>query len=159
MSAAGLVAIIRRRYAPAPPDADLLLAYVDRRDGAAFRSLVERHGPLVLRLCRRLLGDAHDAEDAFHATFLILARRAGSVRRPQALPAWLFGVARRVCGNARTARARRRNAESCASAKLPPEPADELSARELLNVLDSELDRLPERFRLPLLLVYFIGRG
>jgi Sigma-70 region 2 len=81
MSAA-LVALLRRRYAHATPDAELLLAYTDRRDRVAFRSLVERHGPLVLRLCRRLLGDAHAAEDAFQATFLVLARRAGAVRRP-----------------------------------------------------------------------------
>src|SRR3954449_6289483 len=107
MSAAALVALLRRRYAPPAPDADLLRAYADRRDADAFRALVGRHGPLVLRLCRRLLGDAHAAEDAFQATFLVLARKAGSVRRPDALPAWLFGVARRVALKARASDARR----------------------------------------------------
>src|SRR5438132_14192628 len=117
MSAAAIVRLLRRRFAPATPDRDLLLAYADHGDGAAFRTLVERHGPLVLRLCRRLLGDGHAAEDAFQATFLILARRGGSIRRPEALPAWLFGVARRVCGNARVARERRRETEARARPK------------------------------------------
>src|SRR5206468_3438157 len=104
MSVAALVALLRRRYAPDAPDAALLHAYAESRDEAAFRRLVARHGPAVLRLCRRLLGDPHAAEDAFQATFLVLARRARAVRRPEALPAWLYGVARRVCRNARTAR-------------------------------------------------------
>src|SRR5262245_46488543 len=157
MSVAALVALIRRRYALASPDADLVLAYAARRDAAAFRRLVERHGPMVLRLCRRQLGDAHAAEDAFQATFLVLARRAGAIRRPEALAAWLYGVARRVCGNARTARDRRRAAEACAPPRAATDPADALSARELLDVLDAELDRLPERLRLPLVLVYWQG--
>src|SRR4051812_29497924 len=108
MSAAALVALLRRRYGPPADDAALLRAYADGRDGQAFRTLVERHGPLVRRLCRRLLGDDHAADDAFQATFLTLARRADSVRRPEVLTAWLYGVARRVCANARTLRDRRR---------------------------------------------------
>jgi RNA polymerase sigma factor (sigma-70 family) len=157
MSAASVVAFLRRRYEGDPTDDALLRAYSDRRDAEAFRSLVERHGPLVLRSCRRALGDAHAAEDAFQATFLILARRAGSVRRPEALAAWLFGVARRVCGNARVAAERRRAAEARAHSQTSSDSADVLSARELLNALDAELDRLPARYRLPLLLVYWQG--
>jgi len=157
MSAASVVAFLRRRYEEDPPDATLLRAYSDRGDAEAFRSLVERHGPLVLRSCRRLLGDVHAAEDAFQATFLILARRAGSVRRPEALAAWLLGVARRVCGNARVAAERRRASEALARSQTPTDPADILSARELLDALDAELDRLPARYRLPLLLVYWQG--
>src|SRR5262245_45402526 len=128
MSAAALVALIRRRYSP---DAALLTAYAATRDGDAFRALVERHGPMVLRLCRRWVDDAHAADDAFQATFLTLARRAGTVRRPDALAAWLYGVARRVCGNARVAHARRREAEARICPRSPALPADELSAREL----------------------------
>jgi RNA polymerase sigma factor (sigma-70 family) len=156
MSDAVLAALLRRRYAPATPDAALLLAYTARRDGAAFRALVERHGPLVLRLCRRWLRDA-DAEDAFQATFLVLARRAGSLRNPDALAAWLYGVCRRICSNARAAHERRRKAEARVLPRSPTDPTDELSARELLEALDADLDRLPERYRLPLLLVYWQG--
>jgi RNA polymerase sigma factor (sigma-70 family) len=157
MPASSVVAFLRRRYAPATPDAALLRDYADGHDTAAFRALVERHGPLVLQLCRRLLDDAHAGEDAFQATFLILARRATSVRRPDALAAWLFGVARRVCRNARVTRERREKAETRARPNAVAEPADDLSARELLDALDAELDRLPERTRLPLLLVYWQG--
>jgi RNA polymerase sigma factor (sigma-70 family) len=157
MSAAALVAFLRRRYGSPAPDADLLRAYTDHRDGTAFRTLVERHGPLVRRLCRRLLGDTHDADDAFQATFLTLARRADALRRPEALTAWLHGVARRVCANARAARDRRRAAEARVPPRTVADPAAELTARELLDALDTELDQLPERFRLPLLLVYWQG--
>src|SRR5262245_47387688 len=141
MSAATIVAFLRRRYAPATPDAALLNAYGDRGDSTAFRALVERHGPLVLRLCRRLLGDAHSAEDAFQATFLVLARRAKTIRRPEALAAWLFGVARRVCRNARVTGERQRKSEANVRVDSVTDPSDELSARELLDALDAELDR------------------
>ncbi len=89
-------------------DTVLLQRYVHERDEAAFAALVARHGNWVLRLCRRILGDAHSAEDAFQATFLILARRAHSLKQPDALPAWLYGVARRVALKARRAGLRQR---------------------------------------------------
>src|SRR5262249_31989884 len=82
-------------------DAVLLRRYFQGRDQAAFAALVARHGAMVLRQCRRILGDAHAAEDAFQAVFLILARRASSLNQPDALPAWLYGVARRVALKAR----------------------------------------------------------
>src|SRR5690349_12886728 len=82
-------------------DALLLQRYVHQRDEAAFAALVARHGNWVLRLCRRILGDVHAAEDAFQGTFLILARKAHSLKQPDALPAWLYGVARRVALKAR----------------------------------------------------------
>src|SRR5262245_65688466 len=92
------------RLADAPDpasDAALLDRYACRRDGAAFAALLARHGPLVYRTCRRALVDAGAAEDAFQATFLILARKAGSLRRPAALAGWLHGVALRVAVKAR----------------------------------------------------------
>src|SRR4051812_45929160 len=95
-SPATLVALLRRQAAGLCADAELLAAYA-RGDAASFRALVERHGPMVLGLCRRALGDAHAAEDAFQAVFLLLARKPASVRRPGALAAWLCGTARHVC--------------------------------------------------------------
>src|SRR5262249_31583660 len=77
-------------------DADLIGRFVRRRDEEAFAALVERHGPMVLNACRRVLGDVHAAEDAFQAVFLVLARKAATLSRPEALAGWLYGVACRV---------------------------------------------------------------
>src|SRR4051812_30622158 len=99
---------LRRRFAIAETDADLLHTYITGREPDAFRSLVERHGPLVLAVCPRPPRPRHAAEDAFQAAFLALARHAGRVRRPAALAAWLIRTAERVCARARAAAARRR---------------------------------------------------
>src|SRR5205823_9687647 len=117
---------------------DLLRAYAERRDEDAFRVLVERHGPMILGVCRRRLRDVHAAEDAFQATFLSLARHARSVRRPDTLATWLFKVALRICGRARTAAFRRREVECRSVPRSPAEPSAELTAREMLDVLDEE---------------------
>jgi RNA polymerase sigma factor (sigma-70 family) len=146
-----VVRYLRRRHAPAA-DGDLLRRYVNDRDADAFAELVARHGPMVLGACRRVLGDAHAAEDAFQATFLALARQARAVRRPAALPAWLYGVAVRTARHARARRDRRRQAEARARPAAVPDPLAEISGRELLAVIDEELARLPEAYRLPLLL-------
>src|SRR5262245_53297909 len=130
MSAAGLLSLLRRRAAAPTADAELLRAYAADRAEPPFRALVERHGPMVLRLCRRRLSDPGAADDAFQATFLTLARTAGSIRRPEALASWLYGVAVRVCGKACRARNRRRAAEAQATPRPPADPAAELSARE-----------------------------
>ena len=102
-------------------DVELLERFTRRDDAeAAFRSLVVRHGPAVLRVCRKILGNSHDAEDAFQATFLVLARRAQSIARPQELGAWLRGVVRRIAQKARVADNRRRLHERRFAEKARP---------------------------------------
>jgi RNA polymerase sigma factor (sigma-70 family) len=148
---------LRRQFGTATPDADLLRAYADHRDADAFRALVERHGPMILGVCRRRLGDHHAADDAFQATFLALARNARGLRRPDTLATWLYKVAVRICGRARRLATRRRGLERCGVPRPPADPAAELTARELLDVLDDELFRLPERYRRAVWLVYWQG--
>jgi RNA polymerase sigma factor (sigma-70 family) len=143
------------------PDADLLARFVRDRDEAAFAALFARHAALVLRVCRHVLGNTEEAEDCAQAAFLVLARRAGSLRRPAALAGWLHGVALRVALKARTA-ARRRPP----TVLLPVEevvdhhadPLDTLTARELLLLVEAEIARLPEAYRLPVVLCDHEGR-
>jgi DNA-directed RNA polymerase specialized sigma24 family protein len=94
-----------------PSDAHLLQSFLARRDEAAFEALLHRHGPLVLGVCRRVLRNAHDAEDAFQATFLVFARNAGSIRSKQVVASWLYGVAYRTAMKARALNAKRREKE------------------------------------------------
>jgi RNA polymerase sigma factor (sigma-70 family) len=167
VSPATLLQHLRRLAAPpaADPTADAVLLdrFVRTRDEAAFAALVARHGPMVLRVCRRVLADPHAADDAFQATFLVLARKAGALRRPQALTGWLYGVGYRVAHKARVAAARRRRLEAPAADVEPvdprPDPLAALSARELLAVVDEEVRRLPEVYRLPVLLCCLEGRS
>ncbi len=140
-------------------DAQLLEWFVVRRDEAAeaaFEELAIRHGPMVLRVCRGVLHDAHDAEDAFQAVFLVLASRAGSIRRDGSLASWLFGVAHRVAARARRGAARRRTldrrrAERTPEGYLPPEDDPDRA------ILHEEIERLPERLRAPVVLCYLQG--
>jgi RNA polymerase sigma factor (sigma-70 family) len=138
-------------------DAWLLERFVDQWDQAAFRDLVCRHGPMVLGVCRRILRDPHAAEDAFQVTFLLLARKAGSVRNRGSVGPWLHGVARRVALEARGVASRRP-----APASLDPEAPgmddhDGLERDELHAALHEELGRLPEKYRAPLVLCYSEG--
>src|SRR4051794_2436374 len=110
---ARFLARVRTALAPADarPDGSLVARFVQTRDGEAFAELVRRHGPMVLAVCRRVVGDRHLAEDAFQATFLVLARRAAAVRPAAAVGAFLHGVAVRTALEARTMTARRRGRE------------------------------------------------
>jgi RNA polymerase sigma factor (sigma-70 family) len=152
-----------RRLAGTALGADevLLNRFAHDRDEDAFAALVARHGPMVLGVCRRLLADPRDVEDAFQATFLVLARRAGSLRRPTQLAAWLYGVARRNALNRRRTRVRRqeRQAHFAGLSDPHPDPLEEVSARELLAILDEEVQRLPEVYRLPVVLCCLESRS
>jgi RNA polymerase sigma factor (sigma-70 family) len=140
------------------PDAELLARFAGAGDEAAFELLVWRHAALVLGVCRRIVRDDHLAEDAFQAVFLVLARKAASVRGAN-LPGWLFRVARRVAARARRQAERRARREAPLTADVagPPLPCP-AEDRESLAVLDEEVARLPDRFRLPVLLCYLGGR-
>jgi RNA polymerase sigma-70 factor (ECF subfamily) len=141
-----------------PPDAQLLRRFAADRDQAAFALLVERHGPVVLGVCRRVLGTVHDAEDAFQATFLVLARKAGSIRDPDLLGNWLYGVASRIARKARASMHRRQTHERQVSL-LPSLAAPGGGADpDLGPVLDEELARLPEKYRAALVLCYLEGK-
>ncbi len=144
-------------------DAELLGRFVDGGRGesaeAAFAAMVERHGPMVLGVCRRVLGNRHEAEDAFQATFLILARKARWIARPEQLASWLHGVALRTARDARhrddRRRARERKASLPADAVAPP---DNSHARdELRAIVDEELARLPAAYRGPVILCELDG--
>src|SRR5262249_53411156 len=123
----------------------------------AFASLMRRHGPMVLRVCRRVLPHSPDAEDAFQATFLTLARKAGAVCWHGSVAGWLHGVAHNTARRARDASARRAHHERLAPARAAADPLAEMSARELLDALDEELSHLPQKYREPLVLCYLEG--
>jgi RNA polymerase sigma factor (sigma-70 family) len=137
-------------------DGELLGRFVASRDEAAFEVLVHRLGPMVLGVCRRMLHDRHDAEDAFQATFLVLAQRAPAIEPPDRLGPWLFGVARRVAMRAN----RDRRKSRVATMADPPERAVEAGAEadDLLRLLDRELGRLPEKYRAPIVLCHLEGK-
>ena len=131
-------------------DWQLVQRVIDERDSAdqpAFTLIVERHGPMVMRICRQILGDSHDAQDAFQATFLVLARKAVSLRKADSLASWLHGVAHRVASRARADAVRRRNLEqrsdSIRAARLP----HHASSAESWPELHDEIARLPQHYR------------
>src|SRR5262249_6029196 len=136
-------------------DRQLLERFQAVRDEDAFGMLVERHGPLVLSVCRRILDNGHDADDAFQATFLVLARKAGSIRRRDALPSWLYGVATRVAVRMRGRRAQQQFIERQAADMRADLAKSAARWDDLRPVLDEELNRLPDKYRAPLVLHYF----
>src|SRR4051794_11974087 len=150
------VARAARPDATQVPDAELAGRFARGGDPAAFELLLWRHGPMVWGLCRRVLGRSHDAEDAFQAAFLALARHAGSVGERGALAGWLYRVALHAALAARKARDRRSRRERL-TAELPEgasedDPARTAAARDLGRLVDEEISRLPDRLRLPFLL-------
>jgi RNA polymerase sigma factor (sigma-70 family) len=141
-----------------PTDAQLVERFTTHGDGAAFEALLHRHGPVVWALCRRVLGDSPDAEDAFQATFLVLVRKGRSMDRPELVGNWLYGVAWRTARKARAAVARKQVWEKPLGDVAAPMPDADAPWHELLPVLDEEVNRLPDKYRLPVVLCYFCGQ-
>jgi RNA polymerase sigma factor (sigma-70 family) len=140
-------------------DGQLLELFISGGHERAFEALVRRHGPMVLSVCRRILGNIHDAEDAFQATFVVLARRATSVLPPDLVGNWLYGVAYRVATKARTASARRRARERSAAQACRPavtKPSERSGAGPFL---DECLQGLSEKYRTPIVLCHLEGRS
>jgi RNA polymerase sigma factor (sigma-70 family) len=140
-------------------DGQLLERWVGERDQAAFELLLWRHGPMVLHTCRRLLRRREDVEDVFQATFLVLVRKAGSIRRGAALAAWLHRVACRIALRARAASSRRAGREQFLVDVPVIADTEEAAARDLRAVLDEEIDRLPSRYRRAVVLCCLEGKS
>jgi RNA polymerase sigma factor (sigma-70 family) len=143
-------------------DVQLLERFAATGDEAAFELLAWRHGPMVLGVCRRVLGDVHEVEDAFQATFLVLARKAASAARHRSAGGWLYTVAYRVALRARARRAARTGRERPLDEPPladTPDPAGAASERETKRVIDEEVNRLPEKYRIPFVLFHLEGRS
>lgn len=140
-------------------ETQLLERFVAFKDKAAFEAIIARHGPMVWGVCRRVLTDPHTAEDAFQATFLVLLKKAGSLRDPGRLSPWLYGVALRVATRARSEDARRSTREQDVAKEEAVEPVvlDDLGC--VRAVIDEELNRLPERYRWPMVLCHLEGKS
>ncbi len=141
-------------------DAQLLSRFAETRDAAserAFRELVQRHGPMVLSVCRQVLRHSHDADDAFQATFLVLVRKARSIRTSDSLAPWLYGVAHRTAQRARAIALRYRpgDEEQLQDVGVSPEDIYKMDLRPLLH---EELGRLPDKYRAPIVLCHLEGR-
>lgn len=162
MSPSSVLLQLRRLVSP-PQDAEESDAHLVERfltlgDEVAFEMLLERHGPMVLGVCRRLLHDSHQIDDAFQATFLVLVRRANTIARRDSVGSWLHGVARRVALRVRSRSARQQacekaRAEMIAAKSMAEPPRDDLSA-----VLGEEVQRLPQKYRMPMVLCYLEGK-
>jgi RNA polymerase sigma factor (sigma-70 family) len=141
-----------------PTDELLLHDYVTGQDGGAFAAIVRRHGGMVLGVCMRILRHQQDAEDAFQATFLVLMRKARSLTKPRLLANWLHGVAYRIAAKIKATVARQRTREA-PMVDLPAPDADaDVVWRDLRSVLDDEVQRLPLRYRTPVVLFYLEGK-
>jgi RNA polymerase sigma factor (sigma-70 family) len=144
-------------------DAELIARWCAGSDASALEALIRRHGGMVLGVCRRTLGNAADADDAFQATFLIFVQKGRTLSRPEQVAGWLHAVALRVARKARATRARRREREAVNVDTV--DPADVANAdpaadsRVLRRTIDEELDRLPEKYRLPIVLCELEGRS
>jgi RNA polymerase sigma factor (sigma-70 family) len=139
-------------------DGQLLECFLNRREEAAVAALVQRHGPMVWGVCRRLVPNHHDAEDAFQATFLVLVRRAATVRPREMVANWLYGVARQTALKARAVCARRRVREKQVIDMPDAIPKEPSGTHDLHPFLDQELSRLPDKYRIVLLLCDLEGK-
>lgn len=149
--------LFREGSASGLTDRQLLERFTERRDETAFAGLIDRHRAMVWGVCRRMLHDPADAGDAFQATFLVLVRRAGSVRVDESLGPWLYGVSIRVAKRARVVAIRRREREQT-NTELPEPPArDANPPDDLRSVIDEELQQLPARYRSALVCCYLEG--
>lgn len=139
-------------------DRDLLRRFGDARDQDAFGTLVARYGPMVLGVCRRVLRDPEEAEDAFQITFLVLARKAAALERPELLANYLYGVAYRAALRLRDRATRRKAREKQVMSMPDPQATDRSDGQEVLAILDEELNQLPENYRILLVLCYLQGK-
>jgi HlyD family secretion protein len=156
--------VAHRFWQPQPDvtDGELLERFCRCRDEAAFKMLVERHGPAILGVCRRVLRHTQDAEDAFQTTFLALARKASTIGRGDSVGGWLYTVAYRISLRVRARTARRGGAEvpldELTLAGVGGDPADVLALRDLRPLLDAEIKRLPEKYRTAFVLCHLEDR-
>jgi RNA polymerase sigma factor (sigma-70 family) len=139
-------------------DGHLLGEYIRRRDEAALAALVRRHGPMVWGVCQRVLRNYHDAEDAFQATFLVLVRKAASIASPEMLANWLYGVAHQTALKARVTTAKRRARERQVTEMPEPAVAEQDLWDDLQPLLDQELSRLPDKYRVAIVLCDLEGK-
>jgi RNA polymerase sigma factor (sigma-70 family) len=151
-------ALFTREAPSGQADQDLLARYRADRDESAFATLLQRHGPLVWGVCWRVLRHRQDAEDAFQAAFLVLARRAGAIRQRESLSSWLYGVAYRTALNARR-RLARRQLETPPAHREPEQPVSVAALHELQRLLDEEVARLPDKLRAPFVLCCLEGKS
>jgi RNA polymerase sigma factor (sigma-70 family) len=140
-------------------DAVLLERFLAGNEETAFQALLRRHGPMVLGVCRRILCDAHDADDAFQATFLVLVRKASSILPRSQVGPWLYGVARRTALKVRSSAARRCRAEQEAARRRPKAASPGDTTGSLCTLIDEELGRLPQRYRDALVLCLLQGKS
>jgi RNA polymerase sigma factor (sigma-70 family) len=139
-------------------DHQLLARFFRGKEDAAFAAIVERYGPLVFGVCRRILSDPNDADDAFQATFLVLVRKGASLRDPGKLANWLYGVAYRTASKLRAKAALRTKSERQAGEMPTKSDFHELNYDDLQAILDEEISQLPEKYALPLVLCYLEGK-
>ncbi len=151
--------LVAERKAEDQSDRQLLDRFVADKDPACFAALVERHGRLVFAVCRSVLRQEQDAEDAFQAVFLVLARMASSISKRDSLGSWLYGVALRTALKARQAMNTRRRKEQRAGARTPEQPVSEAALQELQSILHEEVGRLPAKYRAPFVLCCLEGKS
>jgi RNA polymerase sigma factor (sigma-70 family) len=149
---------LRERDGDHSTDHELLQRFVSYRDESAFATLVERHGSMVLGVCRSIVRNHNDAEDIFQATFLVLARKASSIRKGESVGNWLYPVTYRLANKARSRKLNQRHIEKKASPPCEQTPMGEVTWGELRHILHEEVNRLPEKYRAAVVLCYWQGR-